>query len=42
MVLPQAALGILQVEAGAECFRTAGEHDDRGFAIILEAARGVG
>ncbi len=33
---------ILQVEAGAERLVTAGQHHDRGVAVILEAARGVG
>jgi hypothetical protein len=40
--LARPALGIPEVEAGAERFCAAGEHDHRGFGIILKAAGGIG
>jgi hypothetical protein len=39
---PRAAFGIFQIKAGAECLGPAGENDDRGVAVVLEAARGIG
>ena len=39
---PRAAFGIFQIKTGAECLRPAGENDDRGAAIVLETARGIG
>ena len=38
----RAALGVLQIEAGAERFCAARQHHDRGLAVILKAARGIG
>ncbi len=36
------AFGVLEVEPGAECLGTAGQHDHGSFAVILETARGIG
>ena len=42
MVFRDAAFRVFQVEAGAERFGAAGQHHDRGRAIILKTARGIG
>ena len=36
------ALGVLEIEAGAERLGAAGEHHGRGVAVVLKTARGVG
>src|SRR6185437_4228295 len=38
----RSSLGILQIESGAEGIGAAGQHHDRGIAVVLEAARCVG
>jgi hypothetical protein len=38
----RAAFGIFQIKAGAECLRPARENDDRGVAIVLKTACGIG
>ena len=35
------AFGVLEVEAGGERIRAAGEHHDRSFTVVFEAARRI-